>query len=212
MRFFTSFHQFLASSWRLCARRCFAAAYRRFVATLLNPAAGNSIPLAPRFLFPYHAAGSLATRANDHAAISRWPGIPKRRTNKAWKRGESINMSRDIVYALVKKIPRGKVLTYGALAKATHLPGGARAVGRAMAATPRGQAIPWHRVVGAGGKLLIREPYAALQKKLLVTEGARIIESRVDLKTCAWIPAARRSAKQKPPAKRRTSGAAHPRA
>ena len=59
----------------------------------------------------------------------------------------------DPVYALVKKIPRGKVLTYGALAKATRLPGGARAAGRAMAASPRGRAIPWHRVVGAGGKL-----------------------------------------------------------
>ena len=97
-------------------------------------------------------------------------------------------MSWDSVYALVKKIPRGKVLTYGALAKATRLPGGARTAGRAMAATPKGQAIPWHRVVGARGKLLIREPYASLQKKLLATEGARIIESRVDLKTCAWFP------------------------
>lgn len=97
-------------------------------------------------------------------------------------------MSWDAVYALVRKIPRGKVLTYGALAKATRLPGGARTAGHAMAATPKGQAIPWHRVVGARGKLLIREPYASLQKKLLLTEGARIIESRVDLKTCAWLP------------------------
>lgn len=211
MRFFTSFHQFLASSWLLCARCCFATAFRRFLANLLNPVAGNSIPLAPRFIFPYHAAGSSATPAYDHAAIGRWQGIPKKRTHKAWKWGELIIMSRDTVYALVKKIPRGKVLTYGALAKATRLPGGARAVGRAMAATPRGQAIPWHRVVGAGGKLLIREPYASLQKKLLVTEGVKITESRVDLKTCVWIPPARRSAKQKPPARRRTSGAAHPR-
>jgi methylated-DNA-protein-cysteine methyltransferase-like protein len=97
-------------------------------------------------------------------------------------------VSWDSVYALVKKIPRGKVLTYGALAKATRLAGGARAAGHAMAATPKGQAIPWHRVVGARGKLLIREPHASLQKKLLATEGARIIESRVDLKTCAWLP------------------------
>src|SRR5271155_1004007 len=97
-------------------------------------------------------------------------------------------VSWDSVYALVKKIPRGKVLTYGALAKATRLPGGARTAGHAMAATPKGQVIPWHRVVGARGKLLIREPYASLQKKLLATEGARIIESRVDLKTCAWFP------------------------
>src|SRR5277367_6520352 len=73
-------------------------------------------------------------------------------------------MSWDVVYELVRKIPRGKVLTYGALAKAVRLPGGARTAGHAMAATPKGQAIPWHRVVGAGGRLLIREPYASLQK------------------------------------------------
>ncbi len=112
-------------------------------------------------------------------------------------------MSWDVVYALVKKIPRGKVLTYGALAKATRLPGGARTSGRAMAGTPKGQGIPWHRVVGAGGKLLIREPYASLQKKLLASEGAKLTESRVDMKTCAWIPPGGRSAKQKPPARRK---------
>ena len=100
----------------------------------------------------------------------------------------------DSVYALVKKIPRGKVLTYGALAKATRLPGGARTAGRAMAGTPKGQGIPWHRVVGAGGKLLIREPYASLQRKLLASEGAKLIESRVDLKSCHWIPSSSRQA------------------
>src|SRR5271154_2002122 len=109
----------------------------------------------------------------------------------------------DLVYAMVKKIPRGKALTYGALAKATSLPGGARAAGRAMAATPKGQGIPWHRVVGAGGKLLIREPYASLQKKLLASEGAKLTESSVDMKTCAWIPTGGRSAKQKSPAQRK---------
>jgi methylated-DNA-protein-cysteine methyltransferase-like protein len=115
-------------------------------------------------------------------------------------------MSWDAVYALVKKIPRGKVLTYGALAKATRLPGGARAAGHALAATPKGQAIPWHRVVGAGGKLLIREPYASLQKKLLTSEGAKVIESRVDMKACAWTPAGRllRPAKQKRRSRRKT--------
>jgi len=109
----------------------------------------------------------------------------------------------DLVYAMVKKIPRGKALTYGALAKATKLPGGARTAGRAMAGTPKGQGIPWHRVVGAGGKLLIREPYASLQKKLLASEGAKMTESRVDMKTCGWVPPRDRSAKQKPPARRK---------
>jgi methylated-DNA-protein-cysteine methyltransferase related protein len=104
-------------------------------------------------------------------------------------------MSWDPVYRLVKQIPRGRVTTYGALAKALHLRGGARTAGRAMAATPSGKAIPWHRVVGNRGKLLIREPYASLQRKLLETEGVQILEFRADLKRHLWSPdrAARKS-------------------
>jgi methylated-DNA-protein-cysteine methyltransferase-like protein len=104
------------------------------------------------------------------------------------------------VYQLVKKIPRGQVLSYGALAQALKLSGGARSAGRAMAATPSGKGIPWHRVVGERGKILIREPYASLQKKLLESEGVTVIESRVDLKAHLWTPPAK---KRKAPDKAR---------
>jgi len=97
-------------------------------------------------------------------------------------------MSWDPVFRFVKLIPRGQVLTYGALAKALRLPGGARSAGRAMAATPSGKGIPWHRVLGERGKILIREPYASLQRKLLESEGVSIVESRVDLKRHLWKP------------------------
>lgn len=97
-------------------------------------------------------------------------------------------MSWDPVYRLVKQIPRGRVLSYGALARALRLRGGARSAGRAMAATPSGKGIPWHRVVGENGKILIREPYASLQRKLLESEGVTVVESRVNLKHHLWIP------------------------
>ena len=97
-------------------------------------------------------------------------------------------MSWDPVYRFVKQIPRGRVLTYGALAKALRLTGGARSAGRAMAATPSGKGIPWHRVLGERGKILIREPYASLQRKLLQSEGITFVESRVDLKHHLWKP------------------------
>jgi methylated-DNA-protein-cysteine methyltransferase related protein len=103
-------------------------------------------------------------------------------------------MSWDPVYQLVQRIPRGRVLTYGALAKALRLPGGARSAGRAMASTPSGQGIPWHRVVGERGKILIRGPHAMLQKKLLESEGVKLIESRVQLSLHAWKPLAKTSA------------------
>jgi methylated-DNA-protein-cysteine methyltransferase related protein len=110
-------------------------------------------------------------------------------------------MSWDPVYRLVKLIPRGRVTTYGDLAKSLRLRGGARAVGYAMAATPRGRGIPWHRVIGAGGKVTMPEPYASLQRRLLATEGVPIEGARIDMKLYAWSPKSRaksRKAKRKP--------------
>lgn len=92
------------------------------------------------------------------------------------------------VYRFVKRIPRGRVLTYGQLARALKLRGGARAAGRAMAACPSGRGIPWHRVLGAGGRILIREPFASLQRKLLVSEGVKFVEFRVDMRRHGWTP------------------------
>lgn len=106
-------------------------------------------------------------------------------------------MSWDPVYRLVKQIPRGRVLTYGALARVLRLRGGARTAGRAMAASPSGQGIPWHRVVGERGRILIREPYASLQKKLLESDGVTVVESRVDLKRYLWFPSHKSVPKKK---------------
>ena len=93
------------------------------------------------------------------------------------------------VYKLVKKIPRGRVTTYGAIARALELSGGARTAGRAMAACPSGRGIPWHRVVGAGGRLLLREPNVSLQRKLLETEGLHFVERRIEnFSSRQWLP------------------------
>jgi len=100
-------------------------------------------------------------------------------------------MSWESVYRLVKRIPRGKVTTYGELARKLALPGGARAVGYAMAATPTGRGIPWHRVMGAGGKVRMPEPYASLQRKLLASEGVGIESGSVDMDRFGWSPSKR---------------------
>jgi alkylated DNA nucleotide flippase Atl1 len=73
-----------------------------------------------------------------------------------------------------------------------------------MAATPAGKGIPWHRVLNASGKIVIREPYASLQKKLLESEGVAVIESRVNMKLHLWIPpkTKKTSAKQRAPRRR----------
>jgi methylated-DNA-protein-cysteine methyltransferase related protein len=114
-------------------------------------------------------------------------------------------MSWEPVYRLVKKIPRGRVTTYGEIARFLRLRGGARAAGYAMAACPSGQGIPWHRVVGAGGRLLISEPHASLQRRLLETEGIEISGRRIDMKGYRWFPAKKkpRSAAKRKIAQRR---------
>jgi methylated-DNA-protein-cysteine methyltransferase-like protein len=108
-------------------------------------------------------------------------------------------MSWEPVYRLVKKIPRGRVTTYGEVAKALGTPGGARAVGYAMAATPPGRGIPWHRVLGAGGRIRVPEPSAAKQRRLLETEGV-LVGRVIDMKIYGWSfrrPRLKKAAKRK---------------
>jgi len=106
-------------------------------------------------------------------------------------------MSWEPVYRLVKRIPRGRVVTYGELARALRLAGGARAAGYALAACPRGRGIPWHRVVGAGGRIRVPEPHAALQRRLLETEGVTVDGLRIDMQLFGWQPPRKKSAKRK---------------
>ncbi len=113
-------------------------------------------------------------------------------------------MSWEPVYRLIKKIPQGRVTTYGELAKKLRLRGGARAVGYAMAACPSGKGIPWHRVVGAGGRLLIPEPHGSLQRRLLESEGVRMDFGRIDMNAYGWKQRAKRKrARQSKLARRR---------
>jgi methylated-DNA-protein-cysteine methyltransferase related protein len=97
-------------------------------------------------------------------------------------------MSWDPVYRLVKQIPRGRVTTYGAIAQALRLPGGARAVGYAMAACPNGRGIPWHRVIGAGGRTRMPEPHASLQRRLLTSERVVVDGNKINMKLYGWTP------------------------
>ncbi len=109
----------------------------------------------------------------------------------------------DYIYRTVKRIPRGRVVTYGQLAKFLRVPGGARTVGFAMAGCPSGHGIPWHRVVGAGGRLLPREPYASKQRMLLETEGTTFAGMKVDLAAHEWQPKKSKASRPKRNAKRK---------
>ncbi|MEO8030147.1 MAG: methylated-DNA--[protein]-cysteine S-methyltransferase [Gemmatimonadota bacterium] len=101
------------------------------------------------------------------------------------------------VYRLVRRIPRGKVATYGQLARLAGGPTRAREVGYAMAALPTGTGLPWHRVINARGEVSRRKrPGAELtQRMLLVGEGLRFnARGRVSLEEYQWAP--RRAARK----------------
>jgi methylated-DNA-protein-cysteine methyltransferase related protein len=95
------------------------------------------------------------------------------------------------IYAVVKRIPPGRVATYGQVAALAGLPGHARQVGYALHALPFTTTVPWHRVVNAAGAISRRsEPGAELiQQQLLAREGVRIDpRGRVKLKQVGWKP------------------------
>jgi methylated-DNA-protein-cysteine methyltransferase related protein len=114
-------------------------------------------------------------------------------------------MSWDRVYRVVKQIPRGRVTTYGAVAKAIREPGGARVVGYAMSATPPGRGIPWHRVLSAGGKIRMPEPHASKQRRLLASEGIEVGLHSINMKIYGWEPKRPKSKKKKITKKKTTS-------
>jgi methylated-DNA-protein-cysteine methyltransferase-like protein len=89
------------------------------------------------------------------------------------------------VYAAVRAIPRGRVATYGQVAAMVGVPRGARAVGWALRALPAGArpAVPWHRVVGAGGRISPRAgPGPEVQRRRLRAEGVAFRGAAVDLR------------------------------
>jgi methylated-DNA-protein-cysteine methyltransferase-like protein len=95
------------------------------------------------------------------------------------------------IYAVVRRIPRGRVATYGQVAELAGLPGHARQVGYALNALPDGTTVPWHRVLNARGEVSLRsEPGAELsQRMLLEREGVRFdARGRVPLKRVGWRP------------------------
>jgi methylated-DNA-protein-cysteine methyltransferase-like protein len=81
--------------------------------------------------------------------------------------------------ATIRKVPRGKVSTYGAIAKAAGHAGAARQVVWALRSS--GGTLPWHRILGSGGFIKTSGEDAAEQRFLLEMEGVKFIGRRVDM-------------------------------
>ena len=81
------------------------------------------------------------------------------------------------IYAVVRRVPHGRVTTYGAVARIAGLPGHARQVGYALSALPAGTSVPWHRVINAQGKLSLERVGSSsgtTQRIRLVREGVAV--------------------------------------
>lgn len=115
------------------------------------------------------------------------------------------------IYQVVRKIPKGRVATYGQVAELAGIPGGSRVAGAAMKTSQPADRLPWQRVIGKAGKLrgriAIYDPVgAAIQRQLLESEGITVGESGlVALDVYGWLPSERRTKPVKP--KRRTRSA-----
>jgi methylated-DNA-protein-cysteine methyltransferase-like protein len=83
------------------------------------------------------------------------------------------------IRASIQKIPKGKVSTYGAVARAAGFPGAARQVVRVLRDS---FGLPWQRVLGAGGEIKLRGDSAIEQRLRLEAEGVRFRGRRVDMK------------------------------
>jgi methylated-DNA-protein-cysteine methyltransferase-like protein len=83
------------------------------------------------------------------------------------------------IRATIRRIPRGKVSTYGAVARAAGFPGAARQVARALHSSA---GLPWQRVLGSGGEIKLRGDSALEQRFRLEAEGVRFRGKKVDMK------------------------------
>jgi len=132
-----------------------------------------------------------------------------RRDGATARPAEKFEQAFEKIYRIVLRIPRGRVMTYGQIARLMDDRYSPRLVGWAMHATPQdGRDIPWHRVINAKGgistgRIIIAEPQ--LQRYLLEAEGVVFDErGHCDLSVYQWSPATRKAKAEslrKPPAK-----------
>jgi len=123
------------------------------------------------------------------------------------------------IWRVVRRIPRGRVATYGQVAAIAGFATQPRLAGYALHALPHASDVPWHRVVAAGGRIALPDfdGAATVQRILLESEGVAFRGHHVDLAQAAWVPGTRvprvkrdasrkRSARDPKPRRRRASG------
>lgn len=97
---------------------------------------------------------------------------------------------RTALYLTLAQVPAGKVVSYGQLAELAGLGRAARWVGRTLSQLPPDSKLPWHRVLGAGGRISL--PVGSVsgdeQRARLRMEGISVQNNRVDIQRHGWRP------------------------
>ncbi len=103
-------------------------------------------------------------------------------------RSTSTDSSYHLIWQTVSKIPKGKVATYGQIARLSGFPGQARLVGYALHNLPLNIDVPWHRVVNARGMISFPKSGHSYQrqKELLENDGIEFQRGRIDLGKYGW--------------------------
>ncbi len=98
-----------------------------------------------------------------------------------------MNAAYEAIWNIVRTIPRGKVASYGQVARLAGLPKRARLVGTALGAAPAGS-LPWYRVMNSQGRIALPPNSRGFreQRKRLREEGVMVVKGRVDLGQYGW--------------------------
>ncbi|MFC3606607.1 MGMT family protein [Stutzerimonas tarimensis] len=97
------------------------------------------------------------------------------------------------LFTTLARLPAGSVVGYGQLARLAGLGNAARWVGRALGRLPADSTLPWHRVVGADGRLALAAgtPAGERQRARLRKEGVQLVNDRVNMRVHGWLSAER---------------------
>jgi methylated-DNA-protein-cysteine methyltransferase-like protein len=103
------------------------------------------------------------------------------------------------IWNVVRRIPRGKVSTYGAIARLAGFGSNARIAGYALHSLPSGSGIPWHRVINSRGKISLPRNHRSFeeQRRRLMSEEVITVDGAIDLKKFGWPRASKSLARRK---------------
>ncbi len=96
----------------------------------------------------------------------------------------------DTIYRVIRRIPSGRVATYGHIARLAGIAGHARQVGYALHAVRAEARVPWHRVINARGEISLRKSGESAEQRILLEKEGVVFdaEGRVSLRQYGWVP------------------------